>query len=160
GVPHPAEDSSAYKMADLHLDSMIRALSIEGRYERHIREILLSSCTDARVIAYRQEIIEDLLRSPHLVTRLEEALSIIVTLERYMNEPQWQESELRRVAWRLSELENYIDCVIHLNAMLAEAGGDLRSEGLCRLREMVSAIVKEDSFRALQAELPDLLTQI
>jgi len=160
GEPRPADDSNAYKMADLHLDSIIRALSIETRYERHIRAILLTPNADARVIAYRQEIIEDLLRSPHLVTRLQEALSIIVTLERYMNEPQWQESELRRVAWRLSELENYIDCVVHLNAMLGEAGGDLRSEGLCRLREMVSAIVKEDSFRALQAELPDLLTQI
>lgn len=156
----PRSEASGYKMADLHLDGIIRALSIEGRYERHIRAILLTSNADPRVISYRQEIIEDLLRSPHLVTRLQEALSIIVTLERYMNEPQWQESELRRVAWRLSELDNYIDCVIHLNAMLGEAGGDLRSEGLCRLREMVSAIVKEESFRALQAELPDLLTQI
>jgi DNA mismatch repair protein MutS len=156
----PRSESSGYKMADLHLDSIIRALSVEGRYERHIRAILLAPNADARVIAYRQEIIEDLLHSPHLVTRLQEALAIIVTLERYMNEPQWQESELRRVAWRLSELENYIDCVIHLNAMLGEAGGDLRSEGLCRLREMVNAIVKEESFRALQAELPDLLTQI
>jgi hypothetical protein len=156
----PRPESGGYKMADLHLDSIVRALSIEGRYERHIREILLTPNADARVIAYRQEIIEDLLRSPNLITRLEEALAIIVTLERYMNETQWQESELRRVAWRLSELENYIDCVIHLNAMLGEAGGELRSEGLCRLREMVSAIVNEDSFRALRAELPDLLAQV
>jgi DNA mismatch repair ATPase MutS len=156
----PRSEVSGYKMADLHLDGIIRALSIEGRYERHIREILLAPNADARVIAYRQEIIEDLLRSPHLVARLQEVLAIIVTLERYMNEPQWQESELRRVAWRLSELENYIDCVIHLNTMLGEAGGELRSEGLCRLREKVSAIVKEESFCSLQAELPDLLKQI
>jgi hypothetical protein len=159
-APRTTDQNDLYKMADLRLDNIIQALSIDTRYERHIRAILLSPCSDAHVIAYRQEIIEDLLRSPNMAARLQDALSIIVTLERYLNEPQWQESELRRVAWRLSELENYIDCVTRLNTMLGEAGADLRSEGLCRLREMVSHIAADDSFNRLKAELPDLLTQV
>lgn len=147
-------------MADLNLDSIVRALCIDGRYERTAREIIHNPAGDARVIVYRQEIIDDLLRSPGLVERLETVLGIIVNLERYMNEPQWQESELRRVAWRLSELENYVDCVTHLHSMLEEVGHDLRSEGLRRLRVLVAALVEQDTFHALKAELPALLAQI
>lgn len=156
----PRSIEPGYDMADLNLEKLIEGLILNPRYERTVRAILLASCADARVLNYRQDVLDDLLRSPDLTARFEVALEIIITLERYMTEPQWHESELRRVAWRLSELENYVDCVTELSDMLGEMGTELHSEALCRLREMVLAVAQDESFGELKRELPALLTQI
>ncbi len=149
---------TAEQSYDLSLENIVQALSINPRYERSVRSILLASCADPHVLNYRQDVLEDLLQSPDLTTRLEVVLEIIVTLERYLADPQWHESELRRVAWRLSELENYVDCVTELSEMLV--GVELRSEALRKLREMVLAITQDETFNNLKRELPDLLTQV
>jgi DNA mismatch repair protein MutS len=156
----PKTRNDAYSMADLLLENIVRRLSIASRYERHIRAILHLPSTSPQVLAYRQAVIDDLLRVPGLAAGLEQALEKIVTLERYLNEPQWQESELRKVAWRLSELETYVDCVDHLNALLTGAGDRLQSEALCRLRDVIQTIACDELLLALKAELPDLLAQI
>lgn len=156
----PRITAEGYNRADLNLDSVTRALSINSRYERYVRGILLTPSYDPRVLTYRMDIIDDLLRSDTLTERLEIILDGLISLEHYMIEPQWQESELRRVAWRLSELENYVDCAAHLHAMLTESGAELRSEGLLRLRTMVDAIVQDEVFQNLTRELPDLLAQV
>ncbi len=156
----PATRSDGYSMADLTLENIVRRLSLENRYERHVRTILNTPSDDARVLEYRQEVIEDLLRAPALADGLGNVLEAIVALERYMNEPQWQESELRKVAWRLSELENYVGCIDELNGLFQAAGSSIQSKALCRLREMVQSIASEALFQNLKAELPGLLTQI
>lgn len=149
-----------YSMADLTLDSIVRRLSLESGYERYVRTILHTPSDDPRVLAYRQAVIEDLLRSPWLVKRMHQALNVIMTLERYLNEPQWQESELRKVAWRLSELEHYIECIDLLHSTLTEAGDALQSAALCNLRDMVQRVADDPLFHDLRRELPLLLEQI
>lgn len=152
--------NDGYSMADLTLENIVRRLSIEGRYQRHIRTILHNPCRDPHVLAYRQAVIEDLLRVPVLAGGLAQVLEKLVELERYLNEPQWQESELRKVAWRLSELETYIECVDLLNAFLGQAGDKLESVALCRLRDVAAAIAQDEALQSLKAELPSLLAQI
>lgn len=155
-----ATAEETYYTADLNLDPIIDILSIENRFRQGIQNLLLRPVIDARVLNYRLDVLEDLLRTPELVSTLEEALSIITVLEGYMVQPQWEQSELRKVAWRLSELENYIVCVDHLNAALTACGGALKSEALCALRDMVAEIAREQIFHDLKAELPEMLERI
>ncbi len=160
-VTQPAANhNEGYSMADLTLENIIRRLSLDTRYERYVRTVLNSPSHDVRVLEYRQAVIEDLLRSAGLTAGMEKVLHSIVTLERYLNEPQWQESELRKVAWRLSELENYVECIDLLNALFEEAGDNVRSTALCRLRAMVQSIAQDELFSALRTELPHLLAQV
>jgi DNA mismatch repair protein MutS len=155
-----AANEETYYTADLNLDPLVDMLSIEGRFRQSIQHLLARPVADPAVLNYRLDVIEDLLRSPDLVTTLEEALALITSLESYMVQPQWEQSELRKVAWRLSELENYVHCVEHLYIALTHCGGALRSAALCALRDMVTEIVQEPDFHALKAELPAMLDQI
>lgn len=59
---------------DLGLDSIIRALNVDGKHEKAIRSVILSPCMDAETIYYRQEIIEDLLSMPDLLQQLMDLL--------------------------------------------------------------------------------------
>lgn len=155
-----SQRNDGYSMADLTLENIVHHLSISGRYERHVRTLLYQPAHDPHVLDYRQAVIADLLRMPELTSGLEAVLEKIVALERYMNEPQWQESELRKVAWRLSELENYIECIDLLDALFQGAGEQLESEALGKLRDMIRALAEDELLISLKAELPDLLAQI
>ena len=60
-----ARDWQSTSEADLGLDSLTSALNTDGKHDGSIRAILLNLCDDAETIRYRQEIIEDLLRTPY-----------------------------------------------------------------------------------------------
>ena len=151
---------STYLAADLNLEPLTDILSIEPRFRESTRSILLKPVQDPKTLNYRLDVIDDLLRTPALVGHLQQALSVITVLDNYMTQPQWDQSELRKVAWRLSELENYVECIEHLNDTLTAAGDALQSDGLCGLRQLVNSIATTDLFQDLKAELPDMLEVI
>lgn len=146
---------------DLNLTRLVRALSLNPTYEPHVRGTLLTLTSDTEVIAYRQAILGDLLRSPNMLDRLQSILDEIISLEGYLTAPQWgKKNLLRQVAWRLSELERYVETVLALDDILTEAGDLIQSEGLQTLREALQRVVRSDLFKQLQTELPRLLPQI
>jgi hypothetical protein len=145
---------------DLQLAALARQLAPAAGDDRALLAILLNLCQDETVIRYRQDILSDWLALPALVPRFEAALTAIQTLESYLTYPDWHETALQKVAWRLSELENYVACVLLFAALLREAGDGLRSEGMIRLRQAVQAITEEAQFQQLQQELPQLMPRI
>ncbi len=145
---------------DLDLDTLTQAISPDARYTRFVRGLLADLSDDPAVIRCRQETLEDLLRVPALADRLAEVLDLLTAMGRYMTTPQWQENPLRQVAWRLSELENYVDVVNRLNAMFDDAGDAVQSAALQRLRAFTRAAAADPAFAALSAELPDMLAQV
>ena len=152
--------SPTFQTADLNLEPLINALSIDRRYRKNIEQLLIQPTVQPDILNYRLDVLEDLLRSPQLASALETALEIINVLESYITQPQWDQSELRKVAWRLSELENYINCIDHLHAALTDTSVELRSQALCTLRDRISMVAAEPLFNELKAELPDMLEVI
>lgn len=162
GVPRPRrklinQKNPAYDIKDLGIKRLVRAMSISGVYEGWIEEVLLTPINDPRILNYRLDVIDDLLRSPRLLERLQDILTLIVDLESYLVQPDWEDSEIQQVAWRLSELENYVDGVVALNDLLSGLGERLESDALVRLRERVAEIADEPSFIRLRDELPELI---
>ncbi len=152
--------AATFETADLNLAPLIKVLSIDNRYRQSVEQLLLQPNTRPEILNYRLDVLEDLLRSPELASSLEVALEIITVLEGYMIQPQWDQSELRKVAWRLSELENYINCIEHLHAALTAPDVDLQSHALCTLRDRINAVAAEPLFNELKAELPEMLELI
>jgi DNA mismatch repair ATPase MutS len=146
--------------ADLNLRPLLRAIALTPQYEDHTRNLLLTLTTDPDTIAYRQAILADLRRTPSLVAQFTESLEAIQTLEAYLTAPQWNTNRLRQVAWRLSELERYVDAVVALDAILQSAGDVLQSDGLNHLRRHMHQMITGSLFRQLQTELPALTEQI
>jgi DNA mismatch repair protein MutS len=149
----------AQAFADLDLEEVVRAIA--GRDRRRdalVRAVLSDLATDADTIAYRQEVVEDLLERP----RLREALSGLLPAlaesarpqppaSRREEEEDWGVLELAR---RVSDLALYVRVVTQLRDALAASAP--RSRGLAGLLAALEAEMEEPSFRALAAELPGL----
>lgn len=144
---------------DLNVRRLVRALALSPIYEKHVQAILLTLTTDVATIHYRQAVIDDLLAAPELVQEFEGTLETILTLEQYLTAPQWRDNLLRQVAWRLSELERYVEAVESLDHVL-QAAQALRSEALIGLRNTIHAVIESENFQNLRAELPILIPQI
>ncbi|KPV45966.1 hypothetical protein SE17_43820, partial [Kouleothrix aurantiaca] len=52
--------------ADLGLGAIIRALDYDGRHSRFVASVLAELPTDPALIAYRQDVLDDLVRLPAL----------------------------------------------------------------------------------------------
>jgi hypothetical protein len=173
--------------ADLGLATIVRALDVDGRHSRFVGGVLAELTTDTRIIAHRQEVLDDLLRMPDLATAIGAALPARGELSGAGRAPRWGERvPLLEVAGRLAELDAYVECVELLWAALdtddgrrtederqrtedeqtparelAPALGPVpHSSGLKALRERLAAVRAEPDFAALVAELPALRAQL
>lgn len=141
--------------ADLALDRVAHAISPAGRYERPIREILYEMCTDARVITYRQDVLQDLIDEPELSAELRALLPSLADLVPSGGKGWKGDSPLMVVLERLAELERYVACVDRLCAVLSNASG-VRADGLVALRQAMAALAQDSAISALRTELPAL----
>lgn len=145
---------------DLGLEAVIRALSPEQQQRQDIRKILLQLCSDPLVIRYRQDVVETLLRYPELEACFEDLTPRIAALSEQASVARARDVPvLYRVIWQLSELEIYVESIKGLVDVFS-AIGDLRSEGLRCLRDAVVSVERDEVFRRLVRELPDMVAQI
>src|SRR5215207_6743781 len=124
--------------ADLGLAPIIRALDFDGRHGRFVASVLAELCVDPAVIAYRQDLLDDLLRLPDLVDSIASMLPQLGELANISRASNWGENiPLLQVATRLAELDGYVTCVERLWAALDAGyplgGADLHAAGLLNL---------------------------
>jgi hypothetical protein len=146
-------------IADLGIDTAAAALSIHPRYRDRNRAILLELSEDTGLIGYRQEILEDFLNCPPIQAGLEELFPLLEKL-RDSVASQSAGTAMRQALGRLTELNLYVSCIDRLRATLEQAGGDLKSQGLNALRDLLAGVVNDETFRALAKNLPELLSQL
>ncbi len=143
-------------ISDLGLEPVISALNIDGKHADAMKGILLSLCDDAETISYRQEIIEDLLRTPDLIKHFEDLLPQLTDLTYYANMAEMQGLPFQKALGRLGVLELYVQIVNTLADFLNTTGPALRSTGLGALRAMINGRVQEPIFQQMQKELPQI----
>ena len=149
-------------VADLGLHELARALSPDGRHEARVRQILFALCDDPHVIAYRQDVLRDLLENETLAEALGALLPSLTQLSFYAtgNPTHPNETALQQVAFRLGELELYVECVQRMRATLLAHASRLAAEGLQRLLGVLTEVERDPAFQALRAELPDMLAKV
>src|SRR5438874_2554059 len=91
GATHPS-GRPALSEADLGLAPIIRALDFDGRHGRFVGGVLAELCDDPATIAYRQEILDDLLRLPHLVANIADMLPQLGELASISRVSSWGEN--------------------------------------------------------------------
>jgi DNA mismatch repair protein MutS len=145
---------------DLELESTLAALTDGRPRQSSIRKIFLNLCTDPVVIAYRQDVLDDLSRNPDFTTQLEAMVPQLSALELSRISIDRRRSPLQEVAWRLGELEYVVNCVSGLNAVFAAVGRHVRAVGWCTLRDHTAQVVQDPVYQQLTRELPNLLRTI
>ncbi len=165
GYTPPAPDETGLDenaIRDLGLEATISGLAMRSSGQKcraTVKQIFLHMCEEPEVLCYRQDIIEDLLNYPALITGLERLLPKLATLDQY-GQADEQQISLYRVTWWLGELELYIECIRILDQVFSPVEGNLRSEGLNRLRKLSTGIQQDPTFIQLQQELPGLLARM
>jgi hypothetical protein len=145
---------------DLGLPFLAQAFTSKVEYQKEILEILSILCQDMDVIHYRQEVLQDLVDHPRLVERFETLFPVIDALGRYSYSFEKGANSLHEVSWRLGELQSILDCMRGLDEIFKEIGDQLGSQGLRRLREVISAVYASKRFQDLEQELPDLMESL
>jgi hypothetical protein len=159
----PSQPSSVLHpqcVRDLELESTLAALTDGRPRQSSIRKILLNLCTDPGIIAYRQDVLDDLSHNPDFTSRLEGLMPDLSTLELSRISVDRRRSPLQEVAWRLGELEYLVNCVTGLNAVFAQAGDKVRAPGWCALRDHMAQVARDPVYQRLTRELPNLLRTI
>jgi DNA mismatch repair protein MutS len=143
---------------DLELEGTLAALT-DGRRPRQssIRKVFLTLRTDPAVIAYRQDVLDDLWHNSDFTSQLEALLPEFSTLELSHISVDRRRSPLQEVAWRLGELEYLVTCVTGLNAVFARVGRHVRAVGWRSLRDHMVQVVQDPVYQQLTRELPNLL---
>ena len=151
-------------VADLQVAESIRVLaSGEGRparrdrRERLVRQALHDLCADPDTIAYRQEVVAELLHNVPLRERLNAILPDLEALAETNPTNRFQVADdgaVQRIARQLGDLELFVDVARGLERALD--GGPLQAAALTDLRAYVQSIASTPAFLALEAELPAL----
>ena len=145
-------------IASLDLASVVSALSGDNHYHRDIQDILLYFTTDPAVIRYRQSVLDDLLDHPALTARFEALLPELAALDQYSYPASPNQTPLHEIAWRVGQLEMYVDCVEGLNTVFGNV--PIQSIGLRRLRDQIHEIRRDSSYQQLVKDLPEMVAAI
>ena len=154
----PALDPQCVR--DLELESTLAALTDGRPRQSAIRKVFLNLSPDPVVIAYRQDVLDDLWHNPEFTNQLEAILPDLSTLELSHISVDRRRSPLQEVAWRLGELEYLVNCVSGLNTLFAGVGGHIRAAGWYSLRDHMAQVVRDPVYQQLTRELPNLLRTI
>jgi DNA mismatch repair ATPase MutS len=142
---------------DLELESTLAAFTDSRLGQSTIREVFLHLCTDPAVIAYRQDILDDLWCNPDFTAHLETLLPDLNALETTHMAVDRRRASLQEITWRLGELEHLVSCVTGLSTVFAQVGDRMRSRGWCALRDRIAQTAQDTVYQQLTRELPDML---
>lgn len=157
GAARNATELDDQCVRDLELAQTLAAFTRSSIERGKVREILARICTDPAVIAYRQDVIEDLWSHPALREGLEALLPSVGALESYRSSFDRKRSTFQDVTWRLGELDHFVSCVNGLNDLFEAVGEGVRAEGWRTLRGLVSETAADPVYRNLTRELPGML---
>jgi hypothetical protein len=150
GVPVVGERA----VRDLELDLLASGVPAGRGESRTFLEILTRAPADDESARYRQAVCRDLWEDRELRTSLAGTLGKMRELTSFSRSAEPAERPLLEAAWRLGELELYVDLVDEMAGMLA--GRAPASEGLRALRDELTARGEAPETVALRAELPRL----
>ncbi|MCE5259740.1 MAG: hypothetical protein LLG44_11915 [Chloroflexi bacterium] len=145
---------------DLDLDVLVRVLAPKSEQREGVKNILTTLVDDPAIIAYRAEVLDDLLHAPALVARFQELLPQLGEIARLSGPQRQAQTPLQQILWRLGELEMYLDCVGNLGQALEDASPNLHSAGLQSVLTWLRATSTSEAFLALKQELPALRQQV
>lgn len=152
---HASVTLSNAAVADLALESIVRALDADWQHAAFIRSVLCQLCSDPTVIDYRQQIIADLLHYPMLTRGLQHIMPELAGLQQAGAMVWPGESPLMPALSRLAELDRYVAAVDQLHDIL-DGTPELHATGLRSLRAAMSSLAQDADVVALRAELPAL----
>lgn len=141
---------------DMGIENITKAMSIDKRHNINISTLMSILTDDPRVIKFRQDIIDDLLRFPELVDGFTNILPMLMDLDDYKTSRNADQEHLLTTVKRLGELDLYIRCIHQFKSLFADIEKVLKSEGLIKFYNMIKDVSENKTFKELEEKLPKL----
>ncbi len=145
---------------DLRVKVIADVMSPHVDYLRPIHNLLATLLTDEATLRYRQDVFEDCLENPEFTASLRLLLPQIRDLHNTVRDIRARRNQVSLVLSRLTELENYIECVNAFDALMRQHAYGLKAAGWKSLAAELRRIVNEPAFRQMTEELPPLRAEI
>jgi hypothetical protein len=145
---------------DLELERTLAAFADHRPGRSAVRDVFLQLCTDPTVIAYRQDVLDDLWHNPEFTAHLEALLPDLSALDVSPLAADRRRTPLYEVTWRLGELEHLVNCVTGLGTVFTQMGDRVRAAGWRALRDRVAQTAQDPVYQHLTRELPELLRTV
>lgn len=156
----PASSAEVGASDDLRLKVIAEAIAPYVDYLRPIRRLLSTLLTDEATLRYRQEVFEDCLRLPVFTEGLRATLPMIRGLHETVRDIRARRNQASLVLSRLTELENYVECVCALDALIQRFQGQLKARAWIELALVLQRTVNAPEFQQMAEELPALRANI
>jgi len=154
---HPADTQTA---DDLRIKVIADTLTPHPDYAHFIHKTLLTLLTDADTLTYRHQVLEDCLSNDGFTDDLRQLLPLIRGLHEYVSDIRARKNEVSIVLSRLTELENYVECVQALHALLTRHRPHLQASGWQALYQQVDDLIHTSLFQQMAEELPTLRANV
>ena len=116
--------------------------------------------SDPAVIAYRQEIFEDLARLPALCTLLQDAIPVLSDILELRRLDEEYESGGESYLYSITEIELYISCIDRLAEGIRPLREEVKSDALVRLFDRVLELSESEYYKELNRDLAALSSRI
>lgn len=113
-----APPASSVASDDLRLKVIADAISPHVDYSGPIHNLLATLLADEETLRYRQDVLEDCLANPTFSEGLRALLPQLRNLRNTVRDIRARRNQVSLVLSRLTELEDYIECVAELEALL------------------------------------------
>ena len=145
---------------DLRVKVIAGKISQHANYNRFIYQTLLTLLTDNETLTYRHAVLEDCLAHPEFTNDLSAILPMIRRLHDYVNDIRVKRNEVSIVLSRLTELENYVECIQALYDLLQRFQSELNADGWQKLYEAVHETINDPQFSQMAEQLPNLRANV
>ena len=152
--------SNPQAVDDLRVNILASTISQHMNYTPFIYNILLTLITDSAILEYRHAVLDDCLANPEFTKGLVSVLPLIRELHQFTSDIRTRRNEISIILSRLTELENYVECVQALHALLREFKPQLKAEAWLSLYQKVDEIITTPQFSQMVKELPQLRLSI
>ncbi len=160
GMPAAAASADVGAADELRLKAVAEAIAPHFDDLRPIYGLLSGLLTDSETLHYRQAAVEDCLRLPEFTAGLSAALPLIRGLRHTVRDIRARRNQVTLVLSRMTELENYIECVSALDALLQRFHGQLEARAWLELADELRRTAGKPEFQEMAAELPALRANI
>lgn len=116
--------------------------------------------TDPEVIAYRQEIFEDLMRLPELAALLQDSIPILSDILELRRMDEEYETSGESYLYSITEIELYISCVDGLARGSLPLRDKVTSRAFLRLFDRIAELSESEYYKELNRQLGQLSSRI
>ncbi len=140
---------------DLSVDVLCAHLSKAEPEQKMMQRIMVHLSSNPRVIQYRCDVFEDILRFPALRGQMQKLLDRVDFLKTYGSFGKDTDAAgVWELVHRLDEMDEYIQCVQAIYQCLNE--NDIRSEGLLTLKAYARNLYEDHGFEELKRDIDAL----